>query len=101
VHLKRFNGKEDVMKTNQQLQLDVIDELSWEPSVEASDIGVVTKDGVVTLTGHVRTYAEKVAAEKAAERVEGVHAVANEVEVRIPSSADGTMPTLRGLLSTP
>jgi osmotically-inducible protein OsmY len=75
------------MRTNQQLQLDVIDELSWEPSVEASDIGVVTKDGVVTLTGHVRTYAEKVAAEKAAERVEGVHAVANEVEVRIPSSS--------------
>jgi osmotically-inducible protein OsmY len=76
-----------MLKTNHQLQLDVIDELSWEPSVEASDIGVVTKDGVVTLTGHVRTYAEKVAAEKAAERVEGVHAVANEVEVRIPSGA--------------
>jgi osmotically-inducible protein OsmY len=75
------------MKTNHQLQLDVIDELTWEPSVEASDIGVVTKDGVVTLTGHVRTYAEKVAAEKATERVEGVHAVANEVEVRIPSNA--------------
>jgi osmotically-inducible protein OsmY len=84
---ERFRRPEDIMKTNHQLQLDVIAELTWEPSVEASDIGVVTKDGVVTLTGHVRTFAEKVAAEKATERVEGVHAVANEVEVRIPSSA--------------
>jgi osmotically-inducible protein OsmY len=82
-----FRHQEDEMKTNHELQLDVLDELSWEPSVEASDVGVITGDGIVTLTGHVLTYAEKVAAEKAAERVEGVHAVANTIEVHIPSSA--------------
>lgn len=75
------------MKTNDQLQLDVLEELAWEPSVEASAIGVVTMDGVVTLAGHVKTYVEKIAAEKAAKRVDGVHAVANEIEVRLPGSA--------------
>jgi osmotically-inducible protein OsmY len=73
-----------MMKTNNQTQLDVLDELAWEPSVHASNIGVAAMDGVITLTGHVRTYAEKVAAENAAKRVEGVRAVADEIEVRLP-----------------
>ena len=64
------------------LQQAVIDELEWEPSVNAADIGVTTKEGVVTLRGRVGTYAEKLAAEKAAGRVTGVKAVAEELEVR-------------------
>jgi osmotically-inducible protein OsmY len=47
------------MKTNEQLQQDVIAELNWEPSIDATQIGVAAKDGIVTLTGHVSGYAEK------------------------------------------
>jgi osmotically-inducible protein OsmY len=72
------------MKTNHELQLDVLDELAWEPSVEASAVGVTVHDGVVSLAGHVKSHAEKVAAEKAARRVHGVHAIVNEIDVRLP-----------------
>jgi len=75
------------MKTNQMLQRDILDELSWEPSVDAGSIGVAVADGVVTLSGHVATYVEKFAAEKAAMRVAGVHGVANDLDVRLPSTA--------------
>ncbi len=68
------------------IQRDVLDELRWEPSVNAAEIGVSVKDGVVTLTGHVSTYVEKYAAERAAKRVHGVKAVANEIEVRLPGN---------------
>lgn len=68
-----------------QIQQDVIDELDWEPSVNAADIGITVHDGVVTLTGFVPSYAEKSAAEQAALRVAGVKAVAEEIEVRLPS----------------
>jgi osmotically-inducible protein OsmY len=70
-----------------QLQRDVLDELKWEPEIEASHIGVSVKDGVVTLTGHVSSYAEKYAAEKAAKRVHGVRAVANELDVKLPNGS--------------
>ena len=69
------------MKTDAQLQKDVQDELKWEPSVTASEIGVTVSDGVVTLNGSVPTYAEKYAAERAARRVLGVKAVAEEIQV--------------------
>ena len=68
------------------LQRDVLDELKWEPSVNAAHIGVSVKDGVVTLTGHVTSFAEKYAAERAAKRVYGVKAVANELDVKLPCS---------------
>ena len=71
------------MKTNRQLQDDVIDELRWEPRVDASAIGVSAREGSVTLTGHVTSYAQKLDAVRAAERVAGVTAVANELEVRL------------------
>lgn len=67
-----------------QLRQLVIDELEFEPSIDASHIGVAASAGVITLTGHVRTYAEKVAAMKAARRVKGVRAIAQEMEVRYP-----------------
>ena len=78
------------MKTDYQLQRDVLDELKWEPSVNAANIGVAVKDGIVTLTGHVPSYWEKYAAEKAAKRVHGVKAVANELDVKLPGSSKRT-----------
>jgi osmotically-inducible protein OsmY len=70
------------MKTDVHLQRDVLDELEWEPSIEAAQIGVTTNEGVVTLSGHVPVYSEKHTAEVVAKRVHGVRAVANEIEVR-------------------
>ncbi len=72
------------MKTNTQLQRDVMDELQFEPSVNAANIGVIVKDGIVTLTGKVSSYAEKYAAVEAAERVSGVKAVTDETKVDLP-----------------
>jgi osmotically-inducible protein OsmY len=68
------------------IKQDVLDELAWDTSLDAAGIGVAITDSAVTLTGHVRSYAEKRAAEKAAKRVHGVIAVANDLEVRLPSS---------------
>jgi len=78
------------MKTDFQLQLDVLDELKFEPSVRDSEIGVAVKDGVVTLSGLVNSYAEKYSAERTAERVIGVRAVADELEVKLPGSHQRT-----------
>lgn len=74
------------MKTDKQIQLDVIAELGWEPSVNANHIGVEVDNGIVTLAGHVSSYAEKVSAERAAQRVAGVRALAIEMEVKLPGS---------------
>lgn len=67
------------------LREDILDELEFEPSLDAANIGVAVEKGVVTLTGHVASYAEKIAAEKAVQRVQGVRAVAEEIEVRYPN----------------
>lgn len=72
------------MNHDHKLQKAVLEELGWEPSVTAAHIGVAANDGVVTLTGHVGSYAEKHAAEAATGRVKGVKAVAEELEVRLP-----------------
>ena len=73
------------MEKDLDLQREVLEELEFEPSVDAADIGVAAKHGVVTLSGYVDSFAEKLAAEKAAQRVQGVRGVALDVEVRIPS----------------
>jgi osmotically-inducible protein OsmY len=70
------------MKTDTQLQKDVMEELKWEPCITASEIGVSAANGVVTLSGTVRTYAEKWAAEQAAQRVEGVNSIAEEIQIK-------------------
>jgi osmotically-inducible protein OsmY len=72
------------------LKKAVESELTWEPSVNAAEIGVAAKDGIVTLTGHVSSFWEKFTAERAASRVAGVRAVANELEVRLPTSSQRT-----------
>jgi len=76
--------------TDEQIQLDVLEELKWDARVHPNEIGVAVKDGVVTLTGSVDNYTKKWAAENAAHRVHGVKAVANDLEVRLPSSAERT-----------
>ena len=71
------------MKTDTQLQQNVIAELKWEPSVNAAQIEVEVQDGVVTLAGHVGSYAEKLDAERAAQRVCGLKALAIEMDVKL------------------
>jgi len=73
------------MKTNIELQQDVQQELEYEPSVNASEIGVTAKDGIIGLTGNVKSWAEKYAAVHAAERVAGVKAVTDEMKVDLPA----------------
>ena len=77
-------------RTDTQIQTDVLAELKFEPRVQPNEIGVAVKDGVVTLTGWVDSYLKKWAAEQAAHRVRGVKAVANEIEVRLPSASEKT-----------
>jgi osmotically-inducible protein OsmY len=71
------------MKTDNQLRQDVLDELSWNPSINEKAIGVAVKDGVVILAGAVDSYAQKLSAEYAAERVSGVRAIADDLTVRV------------------
>ena len=73
-------------KSDSQLQNDVMEELVWDPSVGRSEVAVAAKDGVITLAGQVDSYAKRDAAMKAAERVSGVRAIADELTVKIPAS---------------
>jgi osmotically-inducible protein OsmY len=77
--------KEVPMRSDDQIKRDVEDELKWDPDIVSTDIAVAVKNGVVTLTGFVPSYMQKHEAEKAAKRVAGVAAVANDIEVRLPS----------------
>ena len=71
------------MKTDAQLKKDVTAELEWDPSINASHVGVTAADGVVTLSGHLNTFAEKYAIERAVQRVQGVKAIAMELDVKL------------------
>lgn len=71
------------MKSDMTIQRDVLDQLKWEPYLNASQIGVSVNDGVVTLTGQVDTYSKKAYAEKAAKKVSGVKAIAEDIHVGI------------------
>lgn len=71
------------MKTDAQLRNDVMDELDWEPAIKSTNVGVAVKDSIVTLSGHLDTYAEKYAIERVVQRVEGVKAVALELDVKL------------------
>jgi len=73
-----------------QLKKHVEDELRWQPSVDEASIGVSVKDAIVTLTGHARTYAEKIAAERAVMRIKGVKALASELQVSLPGAHERT-----------
>jgi osmotically-inducible protein OsmY len=77
-------------KSDSQLKKDIESELEWDASLNADQIGVLVKDGVVTLTGHLDSYAAKYAAERATQRVLGVKGVAVELDVRLGSAAKRT-----------
>jgi osmotically-inducible protein OsmY len=72
------------MRIDSDIKRDVEDELRWDPDIDATDVGVAVHNGVVTLTGFVRSYAQKTEAERDAKRVAGVVGVANDIEVRLP-----------------
>jgi osmotically-inducible protein OsmY len=76
--------------SNRNLRQHVLDELDWEPSLDSTDIGVAVKDGIVTLSGHVPSYAQKRAAERVALKVAGVKGVADEIDVHLPSDRKRT-----------
>jgi len=78
------------MKTNSELQHDVLDELAWEPSVDAAEIGVSVENGVVVLNGVVKTLNEKWTAERIAQRVDGVRAVTDELVVKLAGDSQHT-----------
>jgi osmotically-inducible protein OsmY len=80
--------------TDEQIQQDVLEELRWDARLRPNEVGVAVKDGIVTLTGWVDSYVKKWAAEEAAHRVRGVRAVANDIEVRLPSYAERTDPEI-------
>src|SRR6201986_5643873 len=83
----RRGRKGEPMKSDTEIMDDVIDELRWDPQITEPDaIGVAVTDGAVTLTGSVPTYAQKLVAARAAERVYGVKAVANELKVKLASA---------------
>ena len=71
------------MKTDAQLKVDVISELDWNPAVDADEVSVAVKDGVVALLGHVRSYAAKCAIERAVQRVAGIRELAIELDVKL------------------
>jgi len=77
-------------RSDEEIQRDVLAELKWDPRLQPNEIGVIVKDGIVTLTGSVDSYLKKWAAEEAAHRVRGVKAVANDVEVRLPGAGQRT-----------
>jgi osmotically-inducible protein OsmY len=82
------------MKPDSDIKRDVEAELKWDPDIDATDIGVAAKGGVVTLTGFVRSYMHKYQAERDAKRVSGVIGVANDIEVRLPSSSERPDPEI-------
>src|ERR1700719_848538 len=82
------------MRADSDIKRDVEEELKWEPNVDATDIAVAVKNGVVTLTGFVRSFAHKRAAENAAKRVAGVVGLANDLEVRLPGADERPDPEI-------
>lgn len=82
------------MRSDDDIRSDVEKELKWDPDIDATDIAVAVKDGVVTLTGFVRSYSQKIKAEADVKRVDGVRGVANDIEVRLPTSLQKPDPEL-------
>jgi len=82
--------EEEAMKTDHDLKHDVESQLRWEPSIDEAHIGVTAHQGVITLSGHVESYAQKHDAEAAAKRVLGVRAIANELSVKLSFASSRT-----------
>jgi osmotically-inducible protein OsmY len=86
-------------RTDEEIHQDVLSELRFEPRVQPHEIGVAVKSGVVTLTGWVDSYIKRWSAEDAAHRVRGVKAVVNDIEVKLPTSAERTDPDIAAAAS--
>src|SRR3979409_599428 len=80
-----YLDEEQIMKSDSEIERDVREELKWDPDLDAEDIAVSVKNGVVTLAGFTKSYSDRLEAEAATKRVAGVHAVANDIEVRLPA----------------
>src|SRR5208283_1958764 len=85
-----YKQRRKAMKSDRELQVDVLEELRWEPGMNATDIGATVKDGVVTLEGTVDSFAEKWAAVNAIKRLPGVKALAVDLKVKLPGSSERT-----------
>ena len=83
-----------MFRSDSDIQQDVVSELKWEPSLRNDDIAVGVRDGVVTLGGFVDSYADRYTAERVASKVKGVKALANDIEVRLPSSSERPDPDI-------
>ena len=78
------------MKSDNQIQKDVMEQLKWEPFLNASEIGVAVKNGIVTLSGQIDTYSKKLSAEKAAKKVAGVKAIAEDIQIGVSPAYNKT-----------
>jgi osmotically-inducible protein OsmY len=83
-----------MLRTDSEIQRDIVEELKWDPSLEDNDIAVAVRDGVVTLAGYVKSYLTKWRAERVASRVAGVKAIANDLEARLPSTSERPDPEI-------
>jgi osmotically-inducible protein OsmY len=89
------------MRSDEDIERDVEEELNWDPDIESADIAVTVKDGVVTLAGFARSYNERWQAEADTKRVKGVAAVANDIEVRLPALSQRPDPDIaRDIVTT-
>src|ERR1700686_2376526 len=82
------------MRTDIEIKSDVESELKWDPDIDPTDIGVAVKNGVVTLTGFVRSYSSKYQAEADVKRVSGVVGIANDIAIRLPSGTERPDPEI-------
>lgn len=78
------------MKTDLEIQQDVINELKWQPFLKSANIGVAVKNGIVTLSGNVDNYSQKIGAEKAARKVTGVRAIAEDIQIGVSPALEKT-----------
>jgi len=83
-----------MLRNDSEIQKDVLDELKWDPSFEDDDVAVAVRDGVVTLAGYVKSYADKWRAERVVSGVKGVKAIANDLEVRLSSGTERADPDI-------
>ena len=83
-----------MLRSDMDIQKDIVAELKWEPGLKNDDIAVAVRDGVVTLAGFVDSYADKWKAERVASKIKGVKAIANDLEVKLPSSSERPDPEI-------
>jgi osmotically-inducible protein OsmY len=89
-----YQQEDAMVRSDTDLQRDIVAEVKWDPSLQDDDIAVSVRDGVVTLAGYVKSYMDKWHAERVATRIKGVKAIANDLEVKLPSSSERVDPDI-------